>query len=97
VLFRHPAVQAAYTVGVPDASLGELVVSCIVLHEGQSLDEDELRGYAKQFLSSYKVPRRVLFFSEAELPTTGSNKVRRAELKPLVQARLKTLQPKSEQ
>ncbi len=88
VLFRHPAVQGVTTVGVPDASLGELVVACVVLQEGEKIDQDALREYAKRYLSSYKVPRRVLFFSHEELPTTGSNKVRRQDLREVAARRL---------
>jgi fatty-acyl-CoA synthase len=80
VLFEHPAVQTVNTVGVPHDTLGEIVVACVVLHDGKRIDEDGLRTYAKDFLASYKVPRKVLFFSEDELPTTGSNKVRHSDL-----------------
>lgn len=88
VLVEHPAVQYSFTVGVPHDTLGEIVVACIVLREGRQLDEDGLRAYAKQTLASYKVPRRVLFFAEEELPMTGSNKVQRPELRKLVSSRL---------
>ena len=42
-----------------------------------------LRTFARQTLASFKVPRKVLFFTEEELPMTGSNKIRRAELRTL--------------
>ena len=88
VLDEHPAIQTAISVGVAHETLGEIVVACIVLREGQQLDAGELRSYAKQFLASYKVPREVLFFSEEELPTTGSNKIRRSELRAVATERL---------
>lgn len=89
VISAHPAVQGAFTVGVPHDKLGEMVVSCVVLREGNQLDEETLQGYARESLASYKVPRRVLFFAEQELPMTGSNKVRRAELRSKAASRLK--------
>lgn len=88
VLFEHPAIQSSCTVGVPHDTLGELVVSCVILREGAQLTEDELRQYAKQYLSSYKIPRRVLFFLEKELPVTGSNKFRRSDLRVIAAKRL---------
>lgn len=88
ILMQHPAVQSTFTVGVDHDTLGEIVVSCVLLSDGQSLDEAGLRAFAKQSLASYKVPRSVLFFSEQELPMTGSNKIRRPELKKLAAARL---------
>ncbi|GIX31983.1 MAG: AMP-binding protein [Porticoccaceae bacterium] len=88
VLARHPAVRLAVTVGVPDPLLGERVVACVVAREGMAVAEEELIAFARAVLAPYKVPRRVLFFSEGELPVTGSNKVRRRELAALAAARL---------
>lgn len=88
VLIEHPAIQSVFTVGVSHETLGEIVVSCVVLKGGQSLGEDDLRGFAKQSLASYKIPRKVLFFAEEELPMTGSNKIRRPELRTLATAKL---------
>lgn len=87
ILMNHPAVQSTFTVGMPHDTLGEIVVSCVIVRENETLDEDGLRAFAKESLASYKVPRRVLFFSEEELPMTGSNKIRRPELKKLVAER----------
>ncbi|NND67814.1 MAG: long-chain fatty acid--CoA ligase, partial [Halioglobus sp.] len=81
-------VKVTKTVGVPEELLGELVVACIVPMEGASLTEDEVRGFAKEQLASYKVPRRVLFFDESELATTGSAKIKTAELRELAAARI---------
>lgn len=88
VLVEHPAIQSVFTVGVPHKTLGEIVVSCVVLREGQQLDAAGLKSFAKQSLASYKVPREVLFFDEEELPMTGSNKIRRPELRKLAAAQL---------
>ncbi|GAB3102176.1 acyl--CoA ligase [Aestuariicella hydrocarbonica] len=88
VLMQHEAIQSVFTVGVEHDTLGEIVVSCVLLSEGKELDEAGLRAFAKQSLASYKIPRRVLFFSEEELPMTGSNKIRRPELKKLVVERM---------
>ena len=68
--------------------LGEMVVGCIVPHAGQSLGEETIRSFAREKLASYKVPRRVLFFAEDELKTTGSAKIKTAELRKLAAERL---------
>ena len=83
-----PGVKVSQTVGVPDDLLGELVVGCIVLQEDAQLDEDAIKAFAKQKLASYKVPRRVLFFAEDELKTTGSSKIKTADLRKLAAERL---------
>jgi fatty-acyl-CoA synthase len=88
VIRECPGVKLSQTVGVPDHLLGEMVVGCIVAHTGASLDEASIKGFAKEKLASYKVPRRVLFFAEDELKTTGSAKIKTDELRKLVAERL---------
>lgn len=88
ILKTCPGVKVAQTVGVPDDLLGELVVACIVPQDGAVLTEDGIRGFAREKLASYKLPRRVLFFTTDELETTGSAKVKTAELRKLAQERL---------
>lgn len=85
---QHPAVKLCQTVGIPHETLGELVVTAIVPHAGEELGEEGVRGFAKETLASYKVPRRVLFFAEDELELTGSNKIKTADLRALVTKRL---------
>ena len=83
VIREVPGVKICQTVGVPDPLLGELVVSCIVPHEGHALDEDGIRAAAKEKLASFKVPRRVLFFTEEQINTTGSAKIKTNDLRTL--------------
>jgi fatty-acyl-CoA synthase len=88
VLSAHPGVKLSQTVGVPHETLGEMVVSCIVPHEGAVIGEREIRDFARGQLASYKVPRRVLFFREEELAKTGSDKVKTGALRRLSLERL---------
>jgi fatty-acyl-CoA synthase len=75
-------------VGILHDTLGEMVVTAVIPHDGASLDEDMVRSFARETLASYKVPRRVLFFAEDELETTGSAKIKTADLRDLVARRL---------
>jgi acyl-CoA synthetase (AMP-forming)/AMP-acid ligase II len=85
---KCPGVKIVATVGVPHDTLGEIVVACIVPDPGAKLDENSVRAFAAKSLSSYKVPRRVLFLEEREVELTGSNKVKTAVLRELVAKRL---------
>jgi fatty-acyl-CoA synthase len=87
-LLRHPALWAARAVGVPDEKLGEMVVVCAVAHEGAAVDEDDVRGFLRGRLATYKIPRRVLFFDEHELSLTGNAKIRADDLRALAMRRL---------
>jgi fatty-acyl-CoA synthase len=88
LLATHPAVKVTKTIGVADELLGEIVVACIVPLEGTSPSEDDIRNFAKEQLASYKVPRKVLFFTEDELSLTGSAKVKSDDLRELAVKRL---------
>ena len=57
VLESHPAIQAARVFGVQEKQWGEAPVAHLVLEKGSvAPDEDELRGYCRQFLADHKIP-----------------------------------------
>jgi fatty-acyl-CoA synthase len=83
-------VKVTQTVGVPDDLLGEVVVSCIVPQDGATFDEAAIRNTLKSQLASYKIPRRILFFREDEMPMAGSAKVKAGALRELALKRLQS-------
>ncbi len=83
-----PGVRRTQTVGVPHATLSEMVVACVVPIDGANIDKDELLAYLKERLASYKVPREVLVFTEQEYPLTGNEKVKAGDLRKLACQRL---------
>ncbi|MGH3556195.1 MAG: class I adenylate-forming enzyme family protein [Mycobacterium sp.] len=88
VLAEHSGVKVTTTVGVPHQTLGEVVVACIVPHDGVTLDAEELRAFVRKRLASYKVPRHVLFFDEGEVALTGNAKIKTGELREVAAKRL---------
>ena len=81
--------RTAMAVGVPHPTLGEAVVVCATQKIGEQVTEDEVRAYLKERVSSYKVPRRVLFVEESELSFTASQqKVQLEALRALAVERL---------
>lgn len=72
-LYKHEDVVEAAVVGRPDAVYGEKVVAVIVLKDGAAANEAALINYCKSRLSSYKVPKEVVFVQK--LPHTASGKI----------------------
>lgn len=70
-LLEHPAVAQAVAFALPDERLGEDVAAAVILREGQSATEAELRAFAAEHLSDFKVPRRFVFLDEIPKGPTG--------------------------
>jgi acyl-CoA synthetase (AMP-forming)/AMP-acid ligase II len=71
VLMDHPAVAQVVTFAIPHDKLGEEVGAAVVLREGASLAEKELREFAGKRLADFKVPRKVIFLDEIPKGATG--------------------------
>jgi len=73
--------RLSIVVGIPDTGLSEAVIGVVFTPSGNEVDEDHLRGQLKERLSSYKVPRRVIEYREADMPTLSSGKIDMHRLK----------------
>lgn len=71
VLMDHPSVMQVVTFAMPHEKLGEDVAAAVVLREGCSLSERELRDFASTKLADFKVPRKILFMTEIPKGATG--------------------------
>src|SRR3954453_6332197 len=70
-LYTHDAISDASVYGVPDPRYGEAVMVSVILREGASLTEDELREYCQDKIAHYKVPRYVTFVDAFPMTVTG--------------------------
>lgn len=78
ILYLHEGVQEAVVIGVEDIRWGEIGVAFIVLQNNQ-FGEKEIFTHLKQYLASYKIPKKVIFLES--LPKSGIGKINRKELK----------------
>ena len=73
VIGEHPAVSEVAVVGLPDEKWGERVTALIVLKEGYTMTEEELKEHCLKRLGKYKIPRTTFFVNE--LPKTDVGKI----------------------
>jgi long-chain acyl-CoA synthetase len=73
VLATHPKVKEVAVVGVKDEVRGEVPKAFLLLHEGMTVEDKELRGFCRDKLAGYKVPKH--FEVLADLPRTPTGKV----------------------
>jgi fatty-acyl-CoA synthase len=79
LLSGHEAVAEVAVFGVDDEKFGQRLKAVVVLREGKSVSEDDIKKHVKTNLAGYKVPRDVEFMDE--LPRTSTGKVLKRELK----------------
>jgi fatty-acyl-CoA synthase len=78
-LLDHPAVGEAAVVGMPDPKWGEVAHAFIVLRQGCSATEEELRSFLRDRLAHFKCPKVTQFV--AELPKTATGKIQKYVLR----------------
>jgi acyl-CoA synthetase (AMP-forming)/AMP-acid ligase II len=83
-----PEVDQTIVVGLPDRNDGQLIVAAVVPRLGSAPTEDSLREALRHNLSSFKVPRRIIFISPDEVEWTPSNKVKLSEMATLIARRI---------
>jgi len=79
VLYKHPVVQDAAAVGIPDEHYGEEIMCCVVLKSGSTATEEELRDHCLKHLGEFKTPKVIKLMDD--LPKGPSGKIQRLMLR----------------
>ena len=75
VIREAAGVVEAAVFGVPDEALGHLLAAVVATDGRTDLDEAFLKGWVKERLSSFKVPRKVIVCRYEDIPRTGTDKI----------------------
>ena len=70
-IYTHPKVQDVQVIGVPDEKYGEEACACIILKEGETLTESEMRSFITASLARHKVPRYIEFTDAFPMNAAG--------------------------
>ncbi len=87
VLFTHPAIQECVVIGTKDQYRGEAVKAFLVLKQGATVTEEEIKEFCQDKLAKYKQPTMIEF--KDALPKSAVGKVLRRELRDLEDAKQK--------
>jgi long-chain acyl-CoA synthetase len=87
VLFQHPKIREAVSVGIADPYRGETVKAFVVLKEGTTATAEEIVDFCREHLAAYKVPRQVEF--RQALPKSAVGKILRKVLRAEEEAKRK--------
>ncbi len=80
VLYTHPMIAEAATIGIPDKYYGEVTKAWVVLKPGMTASEQELISFCAENLAKYKVPRTIVITTD--LPKTTIGKIDKKALRP---------------
>ena len=67
----NPKVRDVQVVGVPDERYGEECCAWIILHKGETADEDEMKEFGNSYIARHKVPRYFIFVNEFPMNAAG--------------------------
>ena len=79
LLAEHPAIDDVAVIGVADEQFGERLRAFVVLNEGATLSEQEVKDHVRDNLARFKAPRDVVFLDV--LPRNATGKVLKRDLR----------------
>ncbi|MHA1661072.1 MAG: AMP-binding protein [Promethearchaeota archaeon] len=78
VLIKHPNIEQAVTFSMPHTELGEDIVATVILKNGSTISENEIRVFLKDKLANFKIPTRIIMVDS--LLKTAAGKIKRIGL-----------------
>jgi fatty-acyl-CoA synthase len=70
-LFRHPKIEAAQVVGVPDPKYGEELCAWVKLKPGDNASAEDVQNFCRGQIAHYKIPRYIKFADAFPMTVTG--------------------------
>jgi len=70
-LYSHPAIRDVQVIGVPDITMGEEIMACVILKEGASVTVEALKEYVRAHMAKHKVPKYIEFVTEFPMNAAG--------------------------
>jgi len=72
-IYTHPKVSDVQVIGIPDKSYGEEIMAVVIMKDGESSSEEEIKEYVRSHMAKHKTPRHVAFVKE--FPMNGAGKI----------------------
>ena len=70
-IYTCPKVSDVQVIGVPDEKYGEEIMACVILKDGESMTEDEMKAFVGASMARHKVPRYVDFVDKFPMNAAG--------------------------
>ncbi len=70
-IYTHPKVSDVQVIGVPDEAMGEEIMACVILREGETMTVEEMKDYVRANMAKHKVPKYVDFMDAFPMNAAG--------------------------
>jgi fatty-acyl-CoA synthase len=70
-IYTHPKVKDVQVIGVPDKQYGEEIMACVILKDGETSTEEEIKEFVLTHMAKHKTPRYVDFVTEFPMNAAG--------------------------
>ena len=78
-IYTHPKVSDVQVIGVPDKAMGEEIMACIILKEGETMTEEEMKTFVREHMAKHKVPKYVEFVDG--FPMNDAGKIQKYKMR----------------
>ena len=70
-IYTNPKVSDVQVIGVPDENYGEEIMACVILKEGETMTEQEMKDFIGASMARHKVPRYIDFVDSFPMNAAG--------------------------
>ncbi len=78
-MYTHPKVSDVQVIGVPDKAMGEEIMACIILKEGETSTEEEMKAFVRDHMAKHKVPKYIEFVTS--FPMNDAGKIQKYKMR----------------
>ena len=78
-IYTHPKVSDVQVIGVPDKAMGEEIMACIILKEGETMTVEEMKKYVLDHMAKHKVPKYIDFVDG--FPMNDAGKIQKYKMR----------------
>jgi len=78
-IYTHPKVRDVQVIGVPDQAMGEEIMACIILKDGEEMTVAEMKQYILDHMAKHKVPKYIDFVDS--FPMNAAGKIQKYKMR----------------
>ena len=78
-IYTHPKVSDVQVIGVPDKAMGEEIMACIILKEGEEMTVEEMKKFVLDHMAKHKVPKYIEFVDG--FPMNDAGKIQKYKMR----------------